>query len=297
MDVQVPSAQRLCVRWTVGNLRPRGFEMLRLSIACAAQLFGPEARYLVCVNSLPAEQAQRRTGELPLEVEWRHVLLEERAPALRGYFDEAMLEGTGWKLVPVRIDAERYELAIDNDCILWDVPAGIRRWLESGSGGVLAQDVSRCLGSFDAVCPPGAYNSGIRGIAPDWDWERALESVLEEVRRNSSQPLQLLTELDEQGLQTAAIFRNETVHLVRTSEVSICSPFWPRSPELGSCGAHFVGMNAQHTAWSYYDQPANNWLDRHWKRHRPTLYETAGLPMPEDADVGEDAFESVESPT
>lgn len=260
----------------------------------APQLFGPEARYVVCVNSLPAEDAQRRTGELPLTVEWRNVSREEMAPALRGYFDDAMLEGTGWKLVPTRIDAERYELALDNDCILWELPAAIRRWLESGSGGVLAEDVSRCLGSFGAVCPPGAYNSGIRGIAPDWDWEHALQSVLEAVRRSSDQPLQLLTELDEQGLQTAAIFRNDTVHLVRRNEVSICSPFWPRSPELGSCGAHFVGMNARHTAWSYYDRPADFWLDRHWTRHRPALYERAGLPIPKQADVGEDAPRSVE---
>lgn len=295
MKFQVPNAHRLCVRWTIGNVRTRGFEMLRLSIACAAQLFGPDARYVVCVNSLHAEDAQRRTGELPIEVEWRGVVREEMAPILRGYFDDAMLEGTGWKLVPLRIDAERYELALDNDCILWDVPAAIRRWLESGSGGVLAEDVSRCLGSFDALCPSGAYNSGIRGITPDWDWEGALKSVLRETRHNSGRLLNLVTELDEQGLQTAAIFRNDPVHLVRTSKVSICSPFWPRSPELGTCGAHFVGINARHTAWSYYGRPADIWLDRHWIRHRPMLHEIAGLPMPDEADVGADALDAVES--
>lgn len=47
-------ANRLALRWTIGDVRDRGFEMLRLSIACAYRLFGPSAKYLVCVNSLDA---------------------------------------------------------------------------------------------------------------------------------------------------------------------------------------------------------------------------------------------------
>ncbi len=43
---------RLAARWTIGNLRERGFEPLRLSIACAFNLFGPRPKCLVCVNSL-----------------------------------------------------------------------------------------------------------------------------------------------------------------------------------------------------------------------------------------------------
>lgn len=286
MKSQVPDAHRLCVRWTIGNVRPRGFEMLRLSIACAAELFGPDVRYVVCVNSLPADEARRHTGPLPIRVEWRQVSFAEMPPALREHFDDAMLEGTGWKLVPVRIDPDRCELALDNDCILWALPAGIRQWLDSGEGGVLAEDVSRCLGSFDTLCPAGAYNSGIRGIAPRRDWEDALQSTLRAAGHNGDRPLQLHSELDEQGLQSAAMFWTGTVRLVGTNEVSICSPFWPRSPELGTCGAHFVGMNARQTPWNYYDRPAGVWLDEHWARHRPRLYAMAGLPMPDtDPDI------------
>ena len=296
MRCEVPNAERVCVRWTVGNVRPRGFEMLRLSIACAAQLFGAQARYVVCVNSLTAEDAKRRTGAVPIDVEWRHITLAEMPPLLRAHLDVGLCEGTGWKLAPLRIDEERYELALDNDCILWALPDGIRRWLRSERGGVLAHDVTRCLGSFDAVCPPGAYNSGIRGLAPGCDWDGALHAALNEAHAKSGKRLQLFTELDEQGLQSAAMFRCDPLWLVNTREVSICSPFWPRSPEFGTCGAHFVGMNSRHTAWNYYDRPADLWLDEHWARSRPLLYAIAVLPSPKQRpDIGALAAEELES--
>jgi hypothetical protein len=44
--------RRLVVRWTIGNVRMQGFEALRLSVACAMHLFGPGAKYVVCVNTL-----------------------------------------------------------------------------------------------------------------------------------------------------------------------------------------------------------------------------------------------------
>jgi len=75
----------------------------------------------------------------------------------------------------------------------------------------------------------------------------------------------------------------EITYLVRNAEVSLCSPFWPRSPHFGTCGAHFVGMNAPHIPWNYYDRPADLWLDEHWQKVRPLLYEKAGLRIPHPA--------------
>jgi len=295
MPCEVPNVDRVCLRWTIGNVRPRGFEMLRLSIACAAQLFGPEAHYVVCVNSMAADDAQRRTGALPIDVEWRHIPLAEIPLFLRAHLDVGLCEGTGWKFAPLRLEDDRYELALDNDCILWKLPDGIRRWLRSERGGVLAEDVTRCLGSFDAVCPPGAYNSGIRGLAPGCDWEGALHGALNEAHAEAGDRLQLFTELDEQGLQSAAMFRCDPLHLVSTREVSICSPFWPRSPAFGACGAHFVGMNSPHTAWDYYDRPADLWLDEHWARCRPRLYAIAGIALPDERpDIGRLAADELE---
>ena len=74
--------------------------------------------------------------------------------------------------------------------------------------------------------------------------------------------------------------RTAPLHLVRNSEVSLCSPFWPKRPVFGTCGAHFIGMNAAHIPWDYYDRPADVWLAEHWARSRPELYERAHLPLP-----------------
>lgn len=269
-------ADRLAVRWTIGNVHARGYEMLRLSIACASHIFGPAAKYLVCVNGMSAMEAENRTGSLPAHVEWRTVTRDDMPSIFHEYFEESMIEGMGWKLVPLRTSPDRYELALDNDCILWDLPVAVHQWLESGRGAMIAEDVERCLGSFESLCPPGAFNAGIRGLSPGADIGHALQSVLREVGQLTGGK-RLVEEIEEQGLQAAALCRCDPLYFVRTDEVSICSPFWPRCPELGTCGAHFVGMNAHHIPWNYYDRPADTWLDDHWRRHRPELYGRAAI--------------------
>jgi hypothetical protein len=274
-----PNADRLVVRWTIGNVRPRGFEMLRLSVACAFRIFGPATKYVVCVNSLSGAEAKERTGDLPTPVEWREVTRADLPDVLRSWFDDTLIEGMGWKLVPLRTCRECYELALDNDCILWDLPVAMRQWLSSANECLFAEDCERSLGSFDSLCPPGAFNAGIRGLPPGEDLACALDHTLRAAAKAAKGDLQLTAEIEEQGLQAAAISCFNAPLLVTTSEVTICSPFWPRSPELGTCGAHFVGMNATHIPWNYYDHPADLWLDNHWHRHRPALYRKARLPL------------------
>jgi hypothetical protein len=251
------NVDRLLVRWTIGDVRSRGFEMLRLSIVCAMRLFGPQAKYVVCVNTVPVAEAEQRTGVLPGDVEWLQVTAEDAPLVLRAYSDEKLIEGMGWKLVPLRLCHERYELAIDNDCILWALPAAMQRWLESETAYMFAEDVERSLGSFDPLCPPGAINAGIRGLPPGRDLGAPLAHVLNEVEKASGGSFRLTAEIDEQGLQAAAMCCCKPLLFVRKDEVSICSPFWPCSSELGTCGAHFVGLNAPHIPWNYYDRPAD----------------------------------------
>jgi hypothetical protein len=275
-----PNSDRLAIRWTIGNVRERGYEMLRLSITCAFRLFGPLACYLVCVNSVPVAEAQDRTGERPMAAQWRQVTRADVPPVLRSKLDGSLIEGMGWKLAPLRTFPDRYELALDNDCILWDLPDGMRQWLESPDGYLFAEDAERSLGSFDALCPPGAFNAGIRGLPPGQDLSESLNAVLSE-RAAMLPPDQarVVDEIEEQGLQAAAMLRHQPLFLVRKDEVTLCSPFWPRNPELGSCGAHFLGMNAPHIPFDYYARPADEWLAEHWNRHRPALYARSGLPL------------------
>lgn len=299
----IPNVDRLAVRWTIGDVRDRGFEMLRLSISCAVRLFGPQAKYLVCVNELTTEEAQRRTGELPSHagrlLEWQTVSRADLAPQLTpwlGTGEHGCIEGMGWKLAPLRTFPDSYELAIDNDVILWDLPAGMRRWLSEPASFLFAEDADRCFGAFDPQCEASVarlgvrgLNAGIRGLPPGVDLGAALTLALTQAdadsRRLSDKPLDLSGEIEEQGLQAAAMaslpgLLGGTLHLVHLAEVNLSSPFWPKTPNFGTCGAHFIGMNARHIPWNYYDRPADDWLANHWAASRAELYYRAGLSAP-----------------
>jgi hypothetical protein len=81
-------------------------------------------------------------------------------------------------------------------------------------------------------------SAGIRGSPPDLDFEAALEDVL--LRAPYAR---LNGEADEQGLQIAAVSRRRRPAAVPLNEVSLCSPLPFHRNDLGSCGAHFAGIN------------------------------------------------------
>jgi hypothetical protein len=260
----------LGVRWTIGDASPNGFEALRLSIWGAWRLFGPAAGYLVCVNRIVLEEARRRTGAVPSAVAWRPS--QAPPPVLAPFVDDRMAEGAAWKLAPLRAFPERYELSLDNDCILWALPAAVGDWLgDPDRRCLLAADVIPAHGAFAALAGPQPRNTGIRGFAPGYDFAGALQAVL------SRHPVALASELDEQGLQVAAL-NPQAPHVVSTDDVSICAPFWPKSPFLGRCGAHFVGLNCRSLPWTYYGRPAAACLAEFWAQHRAELYRRVGLP-------------------
>lgn len=270
------------IRWTIGDVSDRGFEALRLSILGAANIFGVGAEYAVCVNTLTPPAARKRTGDVPPEVAW-HNTTGQVPDFLEQFMDPGMAEGVGWKFAPLRLFPDRHEIALDNDCILWEIPESIRGWLEGAQPRqcLIARDVRPAFGRFAAFCGPAPCNTGIRGLPPGFDFEAALQGVLQEQQWLAGEPLALSSELDEQGLQTAALSREQPPAVVDLHEVSICSPFWPHLPELGRCGAHFVGINARHIPWDYYDRSADVCSREHWNRHRPALYRNVGLPLSE----------------
>jgi hypothetical protein len=188
-----------------------------------------------------------------------------------------MGEGVGWKLAPLRLCPAVHELSLDNDVILWRKPRRLLQWLAQTERCLIAQDVERCLGQFDEDCPEGAYNSGIRGLPPEFNLERAMQTVIAGYERRTRKPLLLTSELDEQGLQVAAAALFSAPLVVPITDVTICSPFWPKQQSLGQCGAHFVGLNARHLPWNYYDRPADFCMFDHWQHHRQALYGLAQL--------------------
>jgi hypothetical protein len=265
---------RLGIRWTIGDVAPPGFEALRLSIHGAYRLFGSDAAYAVYVNSISIDEAIDRSGPTPNVVEWR-AAPAETPRFLQERLDDGMAQGVAWKLAPLRAFPDRHELALDNDVIIWRMPTSLHDWLENEDACLIAEDVARGHGIFAALCGPAPRNSGIRGLPPGFPFEGAIRQVLALV------PGRLDSELDEQGLQVAALSLQKPPLAVSLDEVTICSPFPPHQPHLGRCGAHFVGLNSRELPWRYYGRPATAVRLEHWSLHRPTLYARVGLPTPE----------------
>jgi hypothetical protein len=270
--VQLGEQMRLGIRWTIGDVSEAGFEALRLSVYGAMRLFGADAEYLVNVNTVSIPHAKGRVGPVPEQVQWRTA--PTTAPdVLRTCLGRGMAEGAGWKFMPLQAFPGQHELALDNDVILWELPRAIRQWLYDGdsSARVLAADVRPAHGQFAELCGSAPRNSGIRGTAPGFDFEGALRNVL------ARKPARLASELDEQGLQVAALSLGAMPLVVAVEEVSICSPFPPHIAGLGCCGAHFVGLNVRDIAWAYHDRPATEVRLAHWNSHRDELYRRVGL--------------------
>jgi hypothetical protein len=269
------AAPSLGVRWTIGDVNEKGFEALRLSIWGAWRIFGPETAYAVCVNSLPLGVARARTGDVPKAVAWHRC--DHRIPSfLRSHLDSGLAEGVAWKFAPLRLFPHRFEIALDNDCILWAMPEAIRCWL-SGSNDracVIAEDVAPGFGQFAPLCGMAPRNTGVRGMPAGFDFERALRDVL------AAYPVQIASELDEQGLQIAALSRETAPLVVSLEEVSICSPQPPHMQRLGTCGAHFVGINVARTR-PYCDNAALNRIARHWESCKHDVYGAVDLSPPD----------------
>lgn len=247
----------LAIRWTIGDVAPRGFVALHASVWGAWRLFGPAARYRVYVNTIPLARARAMTGVVPARIEW-HEAPRDPPPWLAAALGPDMAEGVAWKLLPTRAFPGDHELALDNDVVLWDVPAAVRDWLDGRASFVLAEDVRPSFGRFAELCGSRPLNSGVRGLPPGFELDTALRELL------ARHPGPLVSELDEQGLQCAALCGSGEVAIVGGDEVTICSPFPPHVPHLGSAGAHFVGLNTHRLGFTFDGRPAEEVRAEHW---------------------------------
>lgn len=254
----------LAVRWTVGDVSSRGFHALALSVRSMVNLLGPEATYVISVNTVSLETLQDRLGDLASRVVWHQADGQTPAWLRENYLDSGYAEGVAWKFAPVRLYPEIHELSLDNDVIFWDLPPSVQRWLATDDSCLIAEDVRAAFGVFTDSCPDAGRNTGIRGLPPGFDLEEALRQKL------ATQPVRLTSELDEQGLQTA-VLTNGPHEVVTLDEITVCSPIPPHRPELGSCGAHFVGLNAKKLPWEWKGKAGEQYIQEHWDSHLSTV--------------------------
>jgi hypothetical protein len=206
-----------------------------------------------------------RTGGVPAGVQWL-----DASRCVPDWLEQGangqMAEGVAWKLAPVRVFPHLHELSLDNDVILWAIPAAMVEWLQSDEpeSCLMAEDVAPALGQFALLCGDRALNSGIRGLPPGFELGKRLRETLVESGRV------LQSELDEQGLQAAVLLQTR-LFTVSTDDVSICSPFPNHQQHLGKCGAHFVGLNQKSLPWLLENRGAHELIRERWNEYSREL--------------------------
>jgi hypothetical protein len=141
------------------------------------------------------------------------------------------------------------------------MPDSMRRWLKDGTSLLIAEDVEAHYGNFEPICGPEPRNAGIRGYPPGFDLESRVRAL---VARCGFAPTH---DCDEQGLQ-AAVVSSEKHRVVSLDEVSICGFFRPHRLELGSCGAHFVGVNSHRLPWEWEGRSGEQYVHGFWDSRR-----------------------------
>lgn len=271
----------LGVRWSIGDVSDDGYEALQLSVWGAHRIFGPRAAYVVCVHDATIAEVQAKTGGVPDGVRWQHVQRHLPQPIAERISGEDDAREIGWRLSPPRLFPDRFELSLDNECILWDLPVTIASWLDDAhpSRCLLVEDVSVRSGKFAGESPT-PLDACIRGLPPGFDLEAALVDELARTEGN------LVSDLDEVGLQVAALSRHEPPCVVPLTDVTVCSPFPPHHLALGRCGAHFVGIDAKRitSVAGKSDDEETEHLRAHWRHHRQRLFELVGLVREREID-------------
>ena len=209
------------VRWTIGNVKPAGYECLARSIDNFTNLYDVDVK--VCHNcsvdnlkNIPSQYLYDQRQEWSIEP-----------------------MGVAWKLYPPRLAPERHELLIDNDIIIEKHIEEIDKFFNSNCT-LLLEDVTRCYGKFEKHVPPEyCINSGIYGMPPDFNLDKFIDFFAKtgwEV--NAKGEYESSKTFDEQGLVAFSLLSHPSYVIIPNTSVRTCE----REFEEGK-GMHFIGLN------------------------------------------------------
>lgn len=223
-------------RWTIGPVRPDGFDCLCRSVESFLALYDVEP--VICFNC-PRENLPDRVASFRL-VDQREHLDSVAVPP----------KGVSWKLYPPRLAPDRHELLIDNDLIVERRVPEIDKFLQ-GNCTLLLAEASRTYGRFEKHVPPGyMINSGLFGMPPGFDlgafvnfhcgggWE---ENAKGEHRASQT--------FDEQGLVAFALLSYPRFVIIPDTCITNCEHHL-----VDGSGRHFIGLNRRsfHSPYRLY---------------------------------------------
>jgi hypothetical protein len=212
-------------RWTIGPVKPDGFDCLWRSIESFTALYDVDVA--ICFNCERENLAEAYA---------RFDLIDQR-----NYLNSCPVPpmGVAWKLYPPRLDPSRHEILIDNDIVFEKRVPQIDEFFESDCT-LLLEDHARAYGRFEKHVPPGLQiNSGIYGMPPGFDFDRFIKFYAGAGwERNALFENAESKTFDEQGLVAIGLLSYRRYVIIPATTVTNCEHYL-----INGHGHHFVGLN------------------------------------------------------
>lgn len=224
---------QLLARWTIGNVKPRGYDCLIRSIESFLKLYSAEV--VICHNC--------DVDRLPSEV------LSYRLIDQRKLIGTSNPQGVAWKLYPSRLAPDQHEIVIDNDIIFEQSISEIDLFLKDDAT-LLLGETSRTYGRFEKHVPPGhMINSGIYGMPPHFNLQKFIDFYGDEWQANALGEHKENFTFDEQGLVAMALLSHPRHFIIPATSVTNCELHLK-----DGFGYHFVGLNRRdfHIPYNLY---------------------------------------------
>jgi hypothetical protein len=124
---------------------------------------------------------------------------------------------------------------IDNDLIVYEKIPTVDAFVKSQNLLFITEAIKRSYGIFDSLINyPHNLNTGFFGIYPEFDFQKEINSVIEE------KSIVWKNHLDEQGL-ISYIFSKKNLEVITLDQIYVCHKDFPY--KKGKYGQHFVQMN------------------------------------------------------
>lgn len=214
------------LRWVLGHCNKHSLSVLNASIKSAINFYESEFNYFVLYNEGVEEE---KLGLLKnkyknvnfLKQDWANLPFNLNKPShlAAGRVDQApsnqVNNGSFWKLCPPRLSLGVHEILLDNDVVFLKRPALIDEFLSRKDKNLITEDTVSYNGSFEKYLGR-AYNAGIVGLRPEYDFEKDLLENYELIDQTNE------SYAEEQGLTIYTLYKTD--------------------PLIGSC-KDFVGLH------------------------------------------------------
>ena len=196
------------IRWTIGNVLPNGYLLLRHSIKSFIECYGKNFDFYVCYNNIERQFIQKHIKNLPvnlIEQNWGDININLNA----NKYD------TTWKLIPPSINDSTHQLFIDNDIVFIKPFYKIKAFLSSDVP-IFSIDNYPWLGIYEKYFKPDSrFNAGLFGIPPKFNFKEKIITMWSAANK----PISFRPQ-DEQGL-VAYLLSKENPIIINTQEIPI----------------------------------------------------------------------------